>query len=90
MKWLCCKRSIMSYKFPYKWLLSDGYPAKGIDYHGLKVFGTFVCGGGSSMGYKLAGFNHLGGWKLIHPLRMFTKQIIIQNICFIRILETLF
>lgn len=29
--------------------------------NGLKVFGTFVCGGGSSMGYKLAGYEHLGG-----------------------------
>ena len=25
----------------------------------LKVFGTFVGGGGSTMGYKLAGFHHL-------------------------------
>lgn len=28
------------------------------------VFGTFVCGGGSTMGYKLAGFNHLGGVEI--------------------------
>lgn len=52
------------HKFPYKWNLSDGYPAKGIKYHGLKVFGTFICGGGSTMGYKLAGFNHLGGVEI--------------------------
>lgn len=52
------------HKFPYKWNLSDGYPAKNIDYHGLKVFGTFVCGGGSTMGYKLAGFEHLGGVEI--------------------------
>jgi len=58
----------MSYKFPYKWNLSDGYPGKGIDAHGLKVFGTFVCGGGSSMGYKLAGFNHLGGVEIDQPI----------------------
>ena len=49
------------HKFKYKWNLSDGYPAEGIEKHGLKVFGTFICGGGSTMGYKLAGFNHLGG-----------------------------
>lgn len=47
--------------FPYEWNLTDGYPAKGIDHHGLKVFGTFICGGGSSMGYKLAGYDCLGG-----------------------------
>ncbi len=30
----------------------------------FKVFGTFVCGGGSTMGYKLAGFEHLGGVEI--------------------------
>ena len=53
-----------SHRFPYKWNLKDGYPAKGIEPNGLKVFGTFICGGGSSMGYKLAGFEHLGGVEI--------------------------
>jgi DNA (cytosine-5)-methyltransferase 1 len=44
--------------FPLEWSLSDKLI---VPYHGSKVFGTFVCGGGSSMGYKLAGFEHLGG-----------------------------
>lgn len=44
--------------FPLEWRLSD--PLK-VPYHGKKVFGTFVCGGGSTMGYKLAGYEHLGG-----------------------------
>lgn len=52
------------HKFPYKWNLADGYPAKGIEPNGLNVFGTFICGGGSTMGYKLAGFNHFGGVEI--------------------------
>ena len=52
------------HRFPYLWRLADGYPAKGIENHGCKVFGTFICGGGSSMGYKLAGYHHLGGVEL--------------------------
>lgn len=52
------------HRFPFKWYLKDGYPAKGIEPHNSKVFGTFICGGGSSMGYKLAGFHHLGGVEL--------------------------
>jgi len=44
--------------FPIEWNLSD--PLR-VPYHGKKVFGTFVCGGGSTMGYKLAGYDHIGG-----------------------------
>ena len=58
------KTPLFKHKFPYKWNLSDGFPAKGIDQHNKKVFGTFICGGGSSMGYKLAGFKHLGGVEI--------------------------
>jgi DNA (cytosine-5)-methyltransferase 1 len=48
------------HRFNYKWYLKNGYPKS----HGLKVFGTFICGGGSTMGYKLAGFEHLGGVEI--------------------------
>ena len=48
------------HKFPYKWNIKDGYPAKGINYHGSTVFSCFACGGGSTMGYKLAGYNVIG------------------------------
>lgn len=54
--------------FPYTWKLSDGFPSKNIQYHGSKVFGTFICGGGSTMGYKLAGYNHLGGVEIDPPI----------------------
>lgn len=47
-------------EFNYKWNLKDGYPAPGIEKHGSTVFSTFSCGGGSSMGYKLAGYNVVG------------------------------
>jgi DNA (cytosine-5)-methyltransferase 1 len=40
----------------YKWNLSDGYPEK----NGYKVFSCFACGGGSTMGYKRAGFDVIG------------------------------
>lgn len=50
--------------FPYKWMLSSGYPSTGIPAHNRKVFGTFLCGGGSTMGYKLAGYHHLGGVEI--------------------------
>jgi len=52
------------HKFNYKWYLKDGYPES----NGLKVFGTFICGGGSTMGYKLAGFEHLGGVEIDTPI----------------------
>lgn len=52
------------HRFPFNWNLADGFPAKGIEPHNSTVFGTFICGGGSSMGYKLAGYHHLGGVEL--------------------------
>jgi DNA (cytosine-5)-methyltransferase 1 len=74
------------YKFPYKWWLKDGYPAKGITKHNSKVFGTFICGGGSSMGYKLAGYEHLGGVEIdpkvaaIYKANHKSKYLFIEDI----------
>lgn len=45
--------------FNYKWYLKNGYPDKEVTKHNHNVFTTFACGGGSSMGYKLAGYNVL-------------------------------
>ena len=80
----------MSHLFPYRWTLADGYPAPGIRVNGLKVFGTFICGGGSSMGYKLAGFTHLGGVEIDekitaiyarnhHPKYIYTEDLRVFN-----------
>lgn len=44
------------HKFPYEWTLKDAKFTKGKG----KVFSCFACGGGSTMGYKLAGFDVLG------------------------------
>ena len=54
--------------FPYKWNLADGYPSANIQKNDYNIFGTFICGGGSTMGYKLAGFNHLGGVEIDPPI----------------------
>lgn len=40
----------------WKWTMANDYPPK----NGLKVFSCFACGGGSTMGYKLAGCDVLG------------------------------
>lgn len=45
------------HKFPWKWYLRDLPQVKK---NGRNVFSCFSCGGGSSMGYKLAGFNVIG------------------------------
>ncbi len=46
----------MKNKFPYKWELKNSIFTKDKG----KVFSCFACGGGSTMGYKLAGFDVLG------------------------------
>lgn len=42
--------------FNYLWYQKDGYPEK----NGYKVLSCFACGGGSTMGYKLNGFETVG------------------------------
>lgn len=44
-------------KFTYKWNLSD---LEKVEKNGLKVFSCFACGGGSTMGYKMSGFEVIG------------------------------
>jgi DNA (cytosine-5)-methyltransferase 1 len=45
-----------NHKFPYKWTLKDACFTKDKG----KVFSCFACGGGSTMGYKLAGYDVIG------------------------------
>ena len=51
--------NLMSEEFKpsYKWNLTD---LEKVKKNGLKVFSCFACGGGSTMGYKLAGFDVIG------------------------------
>ena len=79
-----------THRFPYRWKLADGFPARGVPAHGATVFGTFICGGGSSMGYKLAGYDHLGGVEIdpkvaatyranLHPLYLYVEDLRVFN-----------
>lgn len=53
--------SSSTHSFPWKWYLSD---LADIPKNGLKVFSCFSCGGGSSMGYKLAGYEVIGNCEI--------------------------
>ena len=46
----------MKHKFPYRWTLRDAAFTKDKG----KVFSCFACGGGSTVGYKLAGYDVIG------------------------------
>lgn len=47
--------------FKIPWKLTD---LKDVPKNGFKVFSCFHCGGGSTMGYKLAGYEMLGGVEI--------------------------
>lgn len=55
----------------WKWSFSD-YPK---EKNGLKVFSCFACGGGSTMGYKLAGCEVLGDCEIDPQM----NEVYIQN-----------
>ncbi len=59
------------HRFPWRWYLAD--LAK-VPKNGLNVFSCFSCGGGSSMGYKLAGFNVIGCCELDPAMMKVYKQ----------------
>ena len=72
-----------STRFPWRWSLADlEPPADGAP----KVLSTFACGGGSSMGYKLAGYEVVGNVEIdpriaevyernLHPKRSYVMDI---------------
>lgn len=56
---------------PHAWNLSD---LADVPQNNLKVFSTFACGGGSSMGYKLAGFTMVGANDIDPEMRWHYEQ----------------
>ena len=54
----------MNHKFPYRWTLKDANFTKDKG----KVFSCFACGGGSTMGYKLAGYDVVGCNEIDHRM----------------------
>lgn len=56
MEQLCLFENKKEISSDWKWRMDKDYPQK----NGLKVFSCFACGGGSTMGYKLAGCDVLG------------------------------
>ena len=59
----------MAHRFDWKWNLSELKPDKPV-----KVFSTFSCGGGSSMGYKRAGFQLLGNVEIDPKINAMYKK----------------
>ena len=53
------------------WNLTD---LKDVQQNGLSVFSCFHCGGGSTMGYKLAGYNVLGGVEIDPKMMALYKE----------------
>ena len=54
-----------------EWNLKD---LKNIEKNNLKVFSCFCCGGGSTMGYKLAGYTSLGGNEIDPKMALIYKS----------------
>ena len=71
------------HRFPWRWRLAD---LGRVRRHGRTVFSCFACGGGSSMGYKLAGYEVLGNVEIdpriaavyrqnLHPRHSFVMDV---------------
>ena len=60
-----------STEFPWKWSLAE---LEKRPKHGHTVFSCFSCGGGSSMGYKLAGYDVVGNCEIDPDMMKVYKQ----------------
>lgn len=63
--------SSLTHKYPWKWYLSD---LKNVKKNGKKVFSCFSCGGGSTMGYKLAGYDVIGNCEIDPDMMKIYKE----------------
>ena len=63
--------SMSGHRFDYRWKLSDLQETKK---NGCKVFSCFSCGGGSSMGYKLAGYEVIGNCEIDEQINEIYKM----------------
>ena len=59
------------HRFPWKWRLSD---LKSVEQNGKKVFSCFSCGGGSTMGYKLAGYTVVGNCEIDEDMEAMVEK----------------
>ena len=75
--------SVSTHRFPWKWWLKD---LDAVQKNGRTVFSCFSCGGGSSMGYKLAGYTVVGNCEIdprmakvyaanLHPKYPYTMDV---------------
>lgn len=71
------------HRFPWKWNLAD---LNNVEKNGKTVFSCFSCGGGSSMGYKLAGYQMVGCCEIdprmveiyrknLHPMFVYNEDV---------------
>ena len=79
--------------FSYRWKLSEIESFS--KFNGKKVFSCFACGGGSTMGYKLAGYDVLGACEIdpkiaaVYKANHNPKYLFIEDIRKFRIREDL-
>jgi len=74
----------MKHKFSYNWTLKEANFTKDKG----KVFSCFACGGGSTMGYKLAGFDVLGCNEIDPKMAAAYQENHNPKYCFIEPIQT--
>jgi DNA (cytosine-5)-methyltransferase 1 len=74
-----------AHKYPYNWTLKDAVFTKDKG----KLFSCFACGGGSTMGYKLAGFDVIGHNDIDKKMIEVYKENHKPNFHFLKVLQPL-